>query len=32
MLNHDLRFRNLVEKAGVTLIGYRELRDQQKAG
>lgn len=29
---HDTRLRSMLERAGATLIGYRELRDLQRAG
>ena len=32
LLVHDTSLRALVERAGVKLIGYRELRDLQRAG
>lgn len=32
LLTHDSGFRALVERSGVRLLGYRELRDLQRAG
>jgi hypothetical protein len=32
LVTHDSAFRSSIERAGVKLIGYRELRDFQRAG
>lgn len=32
LVTHDAALRTLVERSGATLIGYRELRDVQRAG